>query len=56
MKMKKIDVIYYKNFKTKNLIMKNNMTRTQDPLMTSWTVYTVQYKFKCTNELRLRTS
>ena len=26
--------------------MKNNMTRTQDPLMTSWTVY----KFKCPNE------
>ena len=43
----KIDVvIYYKNLKTKNLIMKNNMTRTQDPLMTSWTVY----KFKCPNE------
>ena len=44
---KKIDVvIYYKNLKTKNLIMKNNMTRTQDPLMTSLTVY----KFKCPNE------
>ena len=42
----KIDVIYYKNLKTKNLIMKNNMTRTQDPLMTFWTVY----KFKCPNE------
>ena len=39
-------VICYKNLKAKNLIMKNNMTRTQDPLMTSWTVY----KFKCPKE------
>ena len=43
----KYDVmIYYKNLKTTNLIMKNNMTRSQDPLMTSWTVL----KFKCPNE------
>ena len=34
----KIDVvIYYKNLKTKKLIMNNNMSRiTQDPLLTSY--------------------
>ena len=53
---KKIDVvIYYKNLKTKNLIMKNNMTKTQDPLMTSLTVYKFKSLMKTVNFLTPRT-
>ena len=39
-------IIYYKNLKTKNLIMKNDMTRTSDILSKSWTVY----KYSCPRE------
>ena len=32
-------IIYYRNLKTKNLIMKNDLSCPSDRLLTSWTVY-----------------
>lgn len=39
-------IIYYKNMKTKNLIMKNDITRISDKLSKSWIVY----KYNCPRE------
>lgn len=39
-------MIYYKNTKSKNLIMKNNLSDTKDKMQTSWTVY----KYTCPSE------
>lgn len=39
-------VIYYKNLKTRNLLMKNNIASNPDKLSLSWTVY----KYSCTRE------
>ena len=39
-------IVYYKNLKTRDLIMKNNSCASQDKLSKSWAVY----KFKCPNE------
>lgn len=36
-------IIYYKNTKTRNLLMQNNLAKLPDKLLTSWSVY----KFSC---------
>jgi len=36
-------IIYYKNLKTKNLIMKNDISQNQDNMLKNWSIY----KYKC---------
>ena len=39
-------IIYYKDIKTKNLVMKNNLNKNQEKLLKSWT----PYKYTCNDE------
>ena len=42
-------IILYKSMKTQDLLLKNNMTTSSDPLSKSWTVY----KYSCPRETEL---